>query len=455
MTKLPLLEKVAYGTGDLASNLIFNAVTTYLMFYYTDSVGISAAVASTLFLISRFWDAFSDPMMGAIGDRTRTRWGRFRPYLLFVPVPFGVIAVLTYTSPDFGMTGKIIWACVTYLLLMTAYTAVNIPYGSMATVITRDSHERAQLTTYRMIFAFGGGMLLNAIMLPLVNWYAGDAESKIGGYQFAVAVLSVMAILLYWFCFAFTRERVSDEPEVKPELGKELKTVLQTRAWWTLLAMGILMFALAIFPFYSGMYFLKYVFLNESFAATYFTVLTTGMLGGALVNLILVRFINQQTLAIVAGIWGAVFSMGAFFVQPGQSGMLVVLGFLAFMGTGMGAPNLWAMVADTADYIEEKTGRRIAGLTTSAVSFSMKIGLGVGGSAVGYILAYAGFVANVDANPEVQSAIRMMVSIFPAVGYAAFAVAAWTFPVKINGTEDPAVPDNALLSQYAITEKGD
>ena len=430
MTKLTFLEKAAYGFGDLASNLIFNAVTTYLMFYYTDSVGISAATASTLFLVSRLWDAVSDPMMGAIGDRTRTRWGKFRPYLLFVPVPFAVVAVMTYTSPDFSMTGKIIWAFVTYLLLMTLYTAVNIPYGSMAAAITRDSHERAQLTTYRMIFAFAGGMLLNAIMMPLVNWYAGDADNKIAGYQFAVAVLAVLSVILYWLCFAFTRERVNDEPEVAPQLAAEFKTVLKTRAWWTLLAMGTLMFALAIFPFYAGMYFLKYVFLNESFASTYFTTLTTGMLFGALVNLVLVRFINQRTLAMVAGIWGAVFSLTAMMVEPGQSMLLAAFGFLGFMGTGMGAPNLWAMVADTADHIENTTGRRIAGLTTAAVSFSMKFGLGVGGSAVGYILAYVGFEANVEASNDVQSAIRMMVSVFPAVGYVLFALAAWTFPIK-------------------------
>jgi len=239
-----------------------------------------------------------------------------------------------------------------------------------------------------------------------------------------LAVLAVMSVFFYWICFAFTRERVTGEPEAAPALGQELAAVARTRAWWMLLGMGCMMFALAIFPFYAGLYFLKYVFLDEAFASKYFTILTLGMLFGALVNLILVRRFDRRMLAIFAGLWGAVFSLCSYLVEPGDYALLAGFGFLAFMGTGIGAPNLWAMVADTADHIERRTGRRIAGLTAAGVSFSMKLGLGIGGSAVGYILAYNEFTANVDAGPEVQDSIRMMIGLFPALGYTLFALAA-------------------------------
>ncbi|MXN17741.1 MFS transporter [Pseudooceanicola sp. GBMRC 2024] len=431
MGSLRFKEKFGYGFGDLANNLIFNSVTTYLMFFYTDHVGLSAATASTLFLVARIWDAVSDPMMGALADRTRTRWGRFRPYLLLVPVPFAVIAVLTYSSPDLGATGKVAWACLTYFLLMTLYTAVNIPYASLAATMTRDPDERAQLTTFRMIFSFGGGMIVNLITLPLVYWWAGSAAEggdQIGGYRFAIIVLAGLSIVFYWLCFALTRERTRPDASIAHDLRAEIRLVTTSRAWWMLLGMGISMFALGIFPFYVGMYFLKYVFLKETFASSYFTLCTLGMLAGALMNLALVRRYDRRLLAVGAGIWGAVFSLGIYLVAPGNTVLLGLFAFLSFMGTGIGAPNLWAMVGDTADDIERRSGRQIAGLTSAAVSFSMKLGLGIGGAAVGYILAAYGFQPNVAAAPATQGGILMMTGLFPAIGYLLLSLFAFGFP---------------------------
>jgi glycoside/pentoside/hexuronide:cation symporter, GPH family len=426
MKSLKLSEKVGYGLGDFASNLIFNSVNTYLMFFYTEKFGLAAAAASTLLFVARVWDAIVDPVVGAMADRTQTRWGKFRPYLLFAPIPIAAVALLTYSTPDLAAGGKLAWAYVTYMALMTLYSIVNIPYGSMPAVITSDPRARAELTTYRMIFAFSGGIVVNLVTLPIVHQLGGDSAR---GYQLAIALLSVLAIIGWWACFGLTRERVALQHTGPSYLRHDLRTVFASRAWWTLLMMGCTMFSLALFPFYSGMYYLKYVFLNESTASTFFTVATCGMLFGAVLNMALVRIFDPRLLAIAAGIWGAVFSLAMHFVSPGHALALNTIIFLELMGVGIGAPVLWAMVANCADYIELNSGRRVIALTASSVSFAMKLGSGVGGALVGYALTHYGYVPNATQSSVTQAGIAMMMTWFPAIGYLLFAFAAACFPI--------------------------
>ncbi|KVD46813.1 hypothetical protein WS61_09955 [Burkholderia sp. ABCPW 11] len=426
MKNLRLSEKIGYGLGDFASNLIFNSVNTYLLFFYTEKFGLAAAAASTLLFVARVWDAIVDPVVGAAADRTRTRWGKFRPYLLFTPIPIAVVALMTYSTPDLASGGKLAWAYVTYIALMTLYSVVNIPYGSMPAVLTSDPRARAELTTYRMIFAFSGGIVVNLVTLPVVHWFGGDSAR---GYQLATAFLAVLAVIGWWACFGLTQERVVHQYRQPSNLRSDLRTVFASRAWWMLLIMGCMMFSLSLFPFYSGMYFLKYVFLEESAASTFFTVATCGMLFGAILNMALVKVLDSRLLAVVAGFWGAVFSMAMHLVEPGHAIALNACVFLALMGVGVGAPALWAMVADCADYIELDSGRRVVALTASSVSFAMKLGSGVGGALVGYTLTHYGYVANAAQSGTTQAGITMMMTIFPAVGYVCFSVAAMYFPV--------------------------
>ncbi|PRX92048.1 MFS transporter [Paraburkholderia sp. BL25I1N1] len=426
MQNLRLSEKIGYGLGDFASNLIFNSVNTYLMFFYTEKFGLAAAAASTLLFVARFWDALVDPVVGTICDRTQTRWGKFRPYLLFVPVPIAVVALLAYSTPDLASGGKLVWAYVTYISLMTLYSAINIPYGAMPAAITSDPLARAQLTTYRMIFAFGGGIIVNLVTLPIVHWFGGDSAR---GYQLAITFLALLAIIGYWACFGLTKERVTHQPEHKPEIRRDLSTVFASRPWWILLIMGGAMFSFSLFPFYCGMYYIKYVFLDESAASTFFTVATCGMLFGAVLNMTLVQLFDRRRLAIAAGIWGAVFSMTLSFVAPGHALALNVNIFLELIAIGVGAPVLWAMVGDCADYVELSSGRRVVALTASSVSFAMKLGSGIGGGLVGYALTHYGYVPNAVQSEVAKAGIESMMTLFPALGYLCFSLAAACFPI--------------------------
>ena len=201
-SKISVKEKIGYGLGDAASNIIFQTVMTFLAFFYTDVFGISAAAVGTLFLSVRVLDAITDPVMGNLADRTETRWGSYRPYLLWLAVPFGVISCLTFTTPDFSDSGKVIYAYFTYAALMVIYTAINIPYCALGGVLTSNPSERVSIQSYRFAFASLAGILITATTLPLVDYFGqGD---KASGYQMTMLLMSILGIILFWLCFATT-----------------------------------------------------------------------------------------------------------------------------------------------------------------------------------------------------------------------------------------------------------
>src|SRR5271170_1530848 len=219
--KLRLREKIGYGFGDAASSMFWKLFSMYLMFFYTDIFGITAAAVGTMFLITRIWDAAFDPFVGVLGDRTETRWGKFRPYLLWMAVPFAIIGVLTFTTPSFGIGGKIIYAYVTYSLMMMVYSLINVPYASLLGVMTADGKERTTLATFRFIFAFAGSLVVLAAAEPLLGFFSrlgGSAPNMQRGWQSAAAVFAVLAAVMFWLTFALTRERikpVTKQPSLK------------------------------------------------------------------------------------------------------------------------------------------------------------------------------------------------------------------------------------------------
>lgn len=434
MYKLPLRVKLAYGCGDMANNIIFSITMTYLMYFYTDSVGISVTASSTIFLVARFWDAACDPLMGFISDHTKSRFGSYRVYLLFVPLPFVIIFILTFSNFVMSQQAKLIWASVTYILLMTLYSAVSIPYASLSSKITNDPLERVKLTTYRMIFSFSGGIITNIIMLPLVHWYNSHVGSRTGGYTFSAAILGCIALILFWVCFYGTKENENAMQYESKSLSLRLKSILSSRAWWMLFSMGIMMFTLSLFPFYSGMYYFKYVAQSVNYAPLYFSSNTAGLLVGALLNLRLVHHFSSKNLAILSGIWGGAISLCLALIPSNSIMLLIIMSCIGSMSIGVGASNLWAMVAETSNAIEIKLGCRMAGITTAAISFSMKLGMGIGGAAVGYILFYSGFQPEMPASHFVITIISSMISIFPAVGYLLFSLSSYYYPscVKVN-----------------------
>ncbi|EBX9480989.1 MFS transporter [Salmonella enterica subsp. enterica serovar Abony] len=225
---LSVKEKIGYGMGDAASHIIFDNVMLYMMFFYTDIFGIPAGFVGTMFLLARALDAISDPCMGLLADRTRSRWGKFRPWVLFGALPFGIVCVLAYSTPDLSLNGKMIYAVITYTLLTLLYTVVNIPYCALGGVITNDPTQRISLQSWRFVLATAGGMLSTVLMMPLVKLIGG--ENKALGFQGGIAALSVVAFLMLAFCFFTTKERV-EAPATHTSMREDLRDIWHNDQW--------------------------------------------------------------------------------------------------------------------------------------------------------------------------------------------------------------------------------
>lgn len=226
---LSMREKIGYGLGDAASHIVFDNVMFYMMFFYTDIFGIPAGFVGTMFLVARALDAISDPIMGLVADRTRTRWGKFRPYVLFAAIPFGIVCVFAYSTPDLSLTAKMVYAACTYTLLTLMYTVVNIPYCALGGVITADPTQRISLQSYRFVLATAGGMLSTVLMMPLVN-FVGKGDQAFG-FQGGIAILALVAVFMLAICFATTKERISDEGAIQGSMREDLRDIMRNDQW--------------------------------------------------------------------------------------------------------------------------------------------------------------------------------------------------------------------------------
>ncbi|MGN0207426.1 MAG: MFS transporter, partial [Muribaculaceae bacterium] len=233
-----LKEKIGYGFGDMASSMFWKVFSYYLPFFYSNIFGLSLVDAGILVLVTRIWDAVSDPMMGVIADRTHTKMGKYRPYLLWIAAPFSVCGILLFTTPDFAYAGKLIWAYVTYILMMTVYTGINVPYGAMLGVITDDSREKTVFSSFRMFFAYAGSFIALASWEPLCNFFKNSmGNSAQTSWQFAMIAIAVACFVLFLLCFALTRERVTTVSKVS--IGSDFKSLLKNRPWWLLIAAAL------------------------------------------------------------------------------------------------------------------------------------------------------------------------------------------------------------------------
>ena len=265
---IKLKEKIGYGFGDMASSMFWKLFGSYLMIFYTDVFGLPAAVVGTLFLVTRVWDSAFDPIVGVVADRTHSRWGKFRPYLLFLAIPFSVIGVLTFVTPSFGDNGKLIYAYVTYSLMMMVYSAINVPYASLLGVMSDNPKERNTLSTYRMAFAYIGSFIALLLFMPMVNFWSGHSKeiaAQQQGWTLAVAVIAVMCALLFIGCFALTRERVKALHEKQAPLKEDLKDLWKNRPWWILLGAGVAALVFNSIRDGATVYYFKYFIVEEDF----------------------------------------------------------------------------------------------------------------------------------------------------------------------------------------------
>jgi glycoside/pentoside/hexuronide:cation symporter, GPH family len=592
MQKLSLKEKIGYGFGDAASSMFWKLFGMYIMFFYTDIFGISAAVVGTMFLVTRVGDAAFDPFVGILGDRTNTRWGKFRPYLLWMAIPFGIIGVLTFTTPSMSMTGKIIYAYVTYSLMMIVYSMINVPYASLMGVMTSDGKERTTLATFRFIFAFGGSFLVLGLYQPLFDGFgtrtfsefetsktivihdtvantsekimvwdntligakeanpvdsllfltakvntttkesfslgvynpqtnefsgfafpegkdtlgllrtgatsdvkikfdkfvdgnniknltdlkfackiADEKDIKIrkiaikeidyrSGTQKAVIVIAIIAVIFFLLTFALTREKVKPI-QTKTSLKDDLKDLGKNGPWFILLGAGISTIFFNTIRDGATVYYFMYYFKgmnNIEFSSSMILALSTIylLLGQAanIVGVVLAKpvsdRIGKKNTFLLAMVFAAVLSIIFYWLDRSNITMILVFQFVISINAGIIFPLVWSMYADTADYSEWKNGRRATGLVFSAASMSQKFGASLGIALVGWILAWYGYQANVEQTVATQNGIRMMLSIYPAIGALLAAGFMFIYPLTEQVLDKIS---NELNAKRALSEK--
>lgn len=441
-------EKLGYGFGDAASSMFWKLFGMYLLFFYTDVFGIEAAAVGTMFLITRVWDSFFDPLIGILADRTETRWGKFRPYLLFLAIPFAVIGAFTFFTPAFSSADKVIYAYVTYSLMMIVYSGINVPYASLLGVMSPDPKDRNVLSTYRMAFAYIGSFITLLLFMPMVNYFSGNSkaiEDKQYGWFVGVIVIAIVSALLFLLCFAFTRERVKPVREKQASLKDDLGDLLRNRPWWILLGAGISALIFNSIRDGATIYYFKYYvdedlfgtinILNIPFVLSglYLALGQAANLLGVILAAPVSNRIGKRYTYMGAMAAATVLSIVFYGLDSNDIVFIFILQALISICAGSIFPLLWSMYADCADYSEYKTGNRATGLIFSSSSMSQKLGWAIGTAMTGWLLAYFGFEANQVQNAETISGIRMFMSIFPAVGTILSVIFIYFYPLTENG----------------------
>lgn len=406
-------EKIAYGLGDTASNIIFQTVMLFLTFFYTDIFGISPAVVGTLFLIVRVIDAVTDPVMGALTDATHTKYGSYRPYLLWLAIPFAVISVITFTTPAIDDGNKIIYAFVTYTLLMLVYTAINIPYSALGGVLSSNPNERVSIQSYRFVFGMLGGLLVTSCTLPLVTWF-GNGNNELG-YQLTMLVMSCLGVVLFLICFRYTKERVINPPH-KLSLKTQLHVLWQNQPFKILCMAALVLLTSMVLRTTLAIYYVKYVLGKEDLITEFVTLGMIGnILGCACAQPLSKRF-DKKVAYVYLQYISAILSCLAFFVPNEHVLLAFLVYFLWCLFTQMATPLLWAKMADAIDYGVWQNGRRLTGLVYASIVFFIKLGLALGGAIAGWLLAYYQYQANMELSEATKNGILTSFTLYPAIG---------------------------------------
>ena len=456
---MTLKEKIGYGFGDMSSSMFWKLFSYFLPFFYSNVFGLSLADAGVLMLVTRIWDAVSDPMMGIIADRTKTRWGKYRPYLLFFALPFAVCGVLLFTTPE---NGKTVWAYVTYILMMTVYTGINVPYGSLLNVMTADSDEKSVLSSYRMFFAYGGSFIALFAWEPLCNMFdksrvavegAGGLASistNPAAWQNAMIVIASCCLVLFLLCFLLTREHVRSESTVS--VGTDLKLLLKNKPWWLLIGAAL---ASNLFNTVRGTttayFFADYIVKTVEMAPQWAFLVSAGIFLsiGEIANMVGVvlavpmsKHLGKKSTYMLSMAALVGLSILFFFLPATTGGYWAMLAFQLVISvfTGVISPLVWSMYADVADWSELKDGTASTGLIFSSASMAPKFGGAFGGSAVMWMLAAFGY-STVAGAVQTETAIlglRILMSWVPAAVAALSILVVWFYPLtkkKMEGVQ--------------------
>lgn len=411
--RLSLKEKVGYACGDVGFNFYWKNIEVYLLFFYTDVFGISAAAVGTMFLVTRIIDAFTDPAMGAIADRTNTRFGKFRPYLIWMALPMAAAGVLAFTTPDMEPGGKLVWAYGTYILMMVVYTAINIPYSAMLGVITADGQERTTLSSFRFVGAFSGGVLVTWFTPKLVLWLGGGNEQL--GWQLAMGVYGILAALFFFTTFTTTTERVTPPPNQKTNFKQDLHDLIHNGPWMLLFALGLIIIMTISLRNASAAYYFKYYVEREDLMGGFLTATMIAYAVGAAITPLLTRWLGKKRLLIVLMSAVGLLSIAFFFIPKDGIWMMFALSIAISLCLGPKSPLVWSMYADSADYSEWKVGRRATALVFAAATFSLKLGGALAGALIGWLLGAMGYSANQVQTNDAQTTIVLLLTVIPGL----------------------------------------
>ncbi|WP_394002458.1 MFS transporter [Luteimonas sp. WGS1318] len=412
-TRVRLREKMGYGIGDFGFNLYWANISAFLLIFYTDVMGLAAAAVGTMILVTRVFDAVTDPLMGAIADRTRTRFGRFRPYLLWGALPLAFAGVLTWTVPDLGDTGRLVWAYVTFSLMMLAYTVLSTPYSALSAVMTNDSQQRTTLISFRFIAAFAGTTVVNAFTLDLVRWFGGGNEAL--GWQLTLGLYGVVASLLFATVFFSTRERIAPPPQQRSDVRQDLRDLLDNRPWKVLFVLALVIMVTIVMRSGATVYYLKYYLERPDLTGWFLGSYSVALAAGAALTPVMTRFVDKKRLMVWLMAAVGVLSCAMFLVPRDAIWLLFVLNTLVGLALGPKSPLAFSMYADCADYTEWKTGRRATAMTFSAATFSQKLGGALAAAVIGWVLAAMGYVANEAQSDASQLGIALLLTVIPGV----------------------------------------
>lgn len=413
--QMPWKERISYGLGDTASNLIFQMTTLYLMYFYTDVFGLNPAAVAMLFLVARVIDAIVEPFIGVMIDRTQTKWGKCRPYFLWLAVPFSITAVLMFMTPDLGDTGKLVYAYISYTALGIMYSGINLPLSAILPSLTSDSNERTVVNTVRMVFAVIGSVVVSAGTMPLVQAFGKGNEAK--GFLTTVVLFSVVALLLFLNMFANTKERVKAINEKPIPMREGVKAIKGNTPWLIMLLLSLFLWITTSIQGQTSIYYMTYYMKRPELIPIVNSMQLLMIVAMVFAPLAVKRIGKRNTvicgsIVSIIGYTVAIIGGNALSVPMLLSGLLI-----SGLGMGAGAGLIFAMMADTVDYGEWRSGVRAQGLLYSAASFGVKVGMGLGGALGGVILSLGGYVANNTAQTDsALTAISFNYLVAPIIG---------------------------------------
>ena len=446
MAKSTLKEKIGYGFGDMSSSMFWKIFSYYLPFFYSNIFGLSLVDAGVLVLVTRIWDAVSDPMMGIISDRTQTKWGKYRPYLLWVAPFFSICGILLFTTPDLNYGGKLIWAYVTYILMMTVYTGINVPYGAMLGVMTDDSNEKTVFSSFRMFFAYGGSFISLFLWEPLTNMMGG--YNTPGGWFWAMVVIAAACFVMFILCFTMTREHLKTVSTVS--VGSDFKALLSNKPWWLLIGAALCFNLFNTVRGATVAYFFQDI-IGPNVSLVFFGLMFAFYAGlflgiGEVSNMVgvascvpIANRLGKKTTFILVNASLAVLSVLFFFIPTTPTGYWLMLIFQVLISilTGVMSPLVWSMYADVSDFAELKFKTASTGLIFSSSSMAQKFGGAIGGAAVLWLLSGFGYITdpallaqgNVVQPESALTCLRWLMSFIPACVALLSVCIVWFYPL--------------------------